>query len=440
MNDTLPRKKLKHHIALIDCNNFFVSCEQVFDPSLIGKPTVVLSNNDGCVVSRSNEAKKLGVPMAEPAFKLEELIKQHNIQLRSANFGLYVDMSKRVMEILEDFSPNLEIYSIDEGFIEYDVIDPARAEEEFKQLREKVRMWTGITVSIGLAPTKTLAKIAGEYAKKHPETGGVKHIDTMGEREEVLKKVEVGDVWGIGWHSTPKLQKNLIFTAYDLTLLNDKIIRKMLTVSGLRTVTELRGVPAIEFDPVIHPRKGLVSSRTFGTAITEFDQLMEAVATFATSAAEKLHKQKSVASYVSVYIRTNKHMPHLPQYSQVGSARLEKPSNYVPDLIACAEQILRNIYREGFRYKRAAVFIQGIEPENGYQQNLFTDVESKSDRIHDAKKVAIMNAIAEVNKKYGGGTIKPLALGTHKKAWNPKREMISGAYTTKWNEILTIKI
>jgi DNA polymerase V len=420
---------------LVDCNNFFVSCERAFQPELRGKPVVVLSNNDGCFVSRSNEAKALGIPMGAPLFQYEHVIKLHDIKTFSSNFLLYGDMSNRVMSILEQFTENIEIYSVDEAFLQVDDLSPEQLLALGKEIKARVYKWTGIPVSVGVAHTKTLAKIAAHEAKKSDSLGGVGVLGLMGDVNEILKKTPAGEVWGIGYRSAKTLQSYGINSAYDLTLWPDKSIRKVLSVSGLRTVTELRGTPCIPLEDSFHPRKGIMCTRMFGKVLTEFDEIYEAVVSYTTRAIEKLREQRSVATHISTYIRTDLHSGTKEQYSQMYTYVLEVASDYTPDFIKAAEICLKNIYKPGFRYKKAGVMIQNITQKENMQYSLL----KKPEPVEDGKKARAMEAIDRVNQKWGSQKLRPLASGL-KQEWRSKRGQMSPCYTTNWEELLEITL
>lgn len=423
--------------VLIDCNNFFVSCERIFNPKLWNKPVVVLSSNDGCIVARSNEAKALGIPMGAPVFKHAETLEKNNVFQMSSNFPLYADISRRVMDILHEFSDAVEVYSVDEAFIKYKPGTKENLKQTFSELRKKIYQWTGIPVSIGIAPTKTLAKVASEKAKKTKELEGVGIWSEFGVHDEVLKAVDVADIWGIGWNHAALLQRHAIFTAYDLTQLSDKTIRKLLTIGGLKTVTELRGTVCIDIETITQPRKGLTSSRSFGRAITTLEELEEAVSLFATRVGTKLFEQKSVALYLSVYIRTSKYNPENRNISKVATVRLDEPTFYIPHIITAAKKALKSIYMDGYTYKKAAVYLQDICPADSAQQSFLGGFEA--DQRVSKKQEAILSTVERINAKWGSLTIKPLAIG-EKQLWKPKQEKVSPAYTTSWNDLVTIRL
>ncbi|MDQ1266391.1 MAG: Y-family polymerase, partial [Bacteroidota bacterium] len=296
---------MKTPIALVDCNNFYASCERVFNPKLYGKPIVVLSNNDGIIVARSDEAKALGIKMGEPLFKIQDLVRRHNIQVFSSNYTLYGDMSCRVMRVLEQYSQDVEIYSIDEAFLSLWGMERNDLTEYCRNIRNIVRQWTGITVSVGIAETKTLAKLANRIAKKNPKFGGVLNLIGDPNIEEYLKITLVEDIWGVGRQYTKFLNNHGIKTAYDFVNSNDKWIKKNMTVMGLRTCFELRGIPCIKLEYAVPAKKAIVCSRSFGKPVIEKQELHEAVSLFTTRAAEKMRRQNSAASLLTVFLRTN---------------------------------------------------------------------------------------------------------------------------------------
>ncbi|MBP7272666.1 MAG: Y-family DNA polymerase [Saprospiraceae bacterium] len=418
--------------ALIDCNNFYASCERVFRPDLNGKPVVVLSNNDGCVIARSNEAKALGIPMGAPAFEYQKLFQQHNVQVFSANFALYGDMSNRVMTILSDYSPEMEIYSIDECFLKLKGFDKYFNLQNYgEEMRYKVTKWTGIPISIGVAPTKALSKLANQIAKKFPqETKGVYIIDTEEKRIKALKWLKIQDVWGIGRQHTKRLNAQNVFTAFDFTQLSDDWVRKNLTVVGLRLKHDLQGIPTLDLEE-IQSKKNIATTRSFETNYTEFEQLNERVSTFASSCAEKLRKQKSCCSSLMVFIHSNGHRKDLPQYSRNIVVKLPFPTNSSIELAAFATQALKRIFKPGFHYKKAGVIVQDFTPEEVTQTTLF---ESRNER-----HIPLMQAIDKMNLQFGQQKIR-LASQDQKRVWKMKQEKLSPRYTTKLSDIITINV
>jgi DNA polymerase V len=415
--------------ALIDCNNFYASCERVFRPDLNGKPIVVLSNNDGCVIARSNEAKALGIPMGAPAFEYENLFKQHHVQVFSANFALYGDMSNRVMNILSDYSPDIEIYSIDEAFLKLDGFSYFDLQQYGEQMRYKVTKWTGIPISVGIAPTKALSKVANRIAKKFPEkTKGVYIIDSEEKRIKALKWLKIEDVWGIGRQHTERLNAQKVFTAFDFTQLADDWVRKHLTIVGLRLKRDLQGIPTLDLEEA-QPKKNIATTRSFETNYTEYEQLEERISTFASSCAEKLRKQKSCCNSLMVFIQTNKHRNDLPQYSRNIVVKLPFPTNSSIELSKFATQALKHIFKQGFYYKKAGVIVQDFTPEAITQTTLF---ENRNER-----HIPLMRAIDKLNNSFGRHKVR-LASQDTKGLCKMKQEKLSPCYTTNLNDIITI--
>lgn len=416
--------------SLVDCNNFFASCERVFQPNLRNVPIVVLSNNDGCVVARSNEAKALGIPMGEPVFKLTRLIEQHGIAVFSSNYSLYGDMSHRVMSILSQFVEDMEIYSIDEAFLSLKGFENYNLEEYGRNIVRTVTKGTGIPVSMGIAPTKTLAKVASKFAKKYKGYNGVCIIDTEEKRIKALKQFEIGDVWGIGRRYQKKLEYHSIRTAFDFTQKSESWVRNMMTVVGVRTWKELRGISAIDLEKVAPDKQTICTSRSFGEMIGDFDTLMESVANFTASCARKLRTQRSCAGMLQVFIYTNRFREDLPQYYNSRIISLPTPTNDVTELIHYARLALKNIYKEGYQYKKAGVIVMDLVPQNNVQLNLFDE----RDRVKHEK---VLEVLDEVHKKYGTKVLKVAAQGTGKK-WALKSEYLSKQYTTNPDDFIEI--
>lgn len=416
--------------ALVDCNNFFASCERVFQPNLKDVPIIVLSNNDGCVVARSNEAKALGIPMGEPVFKLAKLIEEHGIAVFSSNYALYGDMSHRVMTILSQFVEDMEIYSIDESFLSLKGFENYDLGEYGSKIVKAITKGTGIPVSMGIAPTKTLAKVASKFAKKYKGYDGVCVIDNEERRIKALKLFSIGDVWGIGSRYQKKLEYHGIKTAYDFTQKSEPWVRKQMTVVGVKTWKELRGIPAFELEPVAPAKQTICTSRSFGEMTEDFDTLMEFVANFTASCARKLRTQRSCAGMIQVFIHTNRFREDLPQYYNSLMITLPTPTNDVAELIHYARLALKNIYKEGYQYKKAGVIVMDIEPQNSVQLNLFDE----RDRLKHEK---VLEVLDRVHKKYGTRILKVAAQGTGKK-WALKSEYLSKQYTTNPNDFIEI--
>lgn len=428
MSSTNHNKSL---FALVDCNNFYVSCERAFNPSLWGKPVVILSNNDGCVVARSNEAKALGIPMGAPAFKYATIFQTNRVLVLSSNYALYGEMSQRVMRMLSQYTDELEVYSIDEAFLQMD--NPCQ-ETDLRNIRDRVLQATGIPVSIGIAPTKTLAKAANLFAKKHRQQDGYFILNDESVRKEILSNMPVEDIWGIGWRISKTLHNNQIYTAWDLANTNDGWIRKNLSVIGLRTVWELRGTSCLSQEEVPSPKKSIISSRSFGIEVKEESHLAEAVSNYASTAAERMRDQESVASFLEVFITTNQ-FKEGPAYSNSIHITLPQPTDYTPLLIHYAKCGLKKIYKNGCSYKKAAVLLGGIVSNRSLQQDLF--IQQKHSSLDKQQK--LMRILDHTNNKYGKNALKLAAQGISK-PWQMKSRMSSPRYTTCWDEILLIRI
>lgn len=415
--------------ALVDCNNFYASCERVFRPDYKDVPIVVLSNNDGCVIARSNEAKKLGIKMGVPAYQIKEEVRKYGIKVFSSNYTLYGDMSNRVMTILSSFTPNVEIYSIDEAFLDMTGFDQLR--EYGKHIVDTTTLWTGIPVSMGMAPTKTLAKIANKFAKKYKGYKGVCVIDTDEKRIQALKKTEIGDVWGIGHRTENKLKEKGVNTAYDFTQLPRSWVRKYMTVTGERTWLELNGESCISLEEVQPDKKQICTSRAFGKNITELEQMREAVAYYASLCSEKLRSQKSCAVSLMVFIHTNNFREDLPQYFRNSVITLPVPTNSTIEITEYALEALGNIFRNGYQYKKAGVIITEIVPDTGIQTNLF-------DKVDRDKHNRLMKVVDNLNKGFTRNVLNLAIQGTNR-TWNLRRELLSPCYTTKLSDVIQIK-
>ena len=417
--------------GLIDCNNFYASCERVFNPSLRGKPIVVLSNNDGCVIARSNEAKALGIPMGEPAYKLKELIEKNEVVVFSSNYTLYGDMSHRVMTTIAGFVPDMEIYSIDEAFLLFDGYENINLHELGNKITKTVTRNTGIPVSLGIAPTKTLAKAANRFAKKYPGYNNVCIIDSDEKREKALRLLRVGDVWGIGRRLSKKLEYHSVNTAWDYTQKSKSWIRSQLGVVGERMWLELRGTPCIEME-IGSAKKTICTSRSFGERLTEIEPITEAVANFAAACGEKLRKQRSLACSVMVFLHTNPHATNLPQYYNQIIMQLPVSTNDSTELVHYATEGLKKIFATGYRYKKAGVIVNDIVPERPVQTNLF-DTRQR-EKFH-----TVMKVMDTVNATYGQRKIRIATQGFSRK-WKLKNEKLSPCYTTRLDDILEINL
>lgn len=417
--------------ALVDCNNFYASCERVFRPDLNGKPIVVLSNNDGCVIARSNEAKALGVQMAAPAFKHKELFEKNNIQVFSSNYALYGDMSKRVMNILSDHCPEIEIYSIDEAFLKFDGFDKFNLQEYGEDIRRKVYKWTGIPTSIGFAPTKSLAKVANKIAKKFPDrTNSVYVINNEEKKIKALKWLNVEDVWGIGRQYAKKLQKLGINTAFDFINQSDYWIKKNMSVVGQRLKNDLLGNESI-FIEEAKKKQSIATTRTFEKMYTSKNDILERTSTFAMTCAEKLRKQNSLCNAVMVFVMTNPFREDMKQYYNNIVLKLPYPTNSGIDLVKYANLGLKKLFIDGYSYKKAGVIVMDIIPDNPKQLSIFTD--------ENQKHKLLFEAVDFINDTLGTKKVK-LACQDTKKTWKMNQEKLSPRYTTNINEIITAKV
>lgn len=412
--------------ALIDCNNFYASCERVFNPKLNGKPVVVLSNNDGCVVARSNEAKALGIGMGVPEFQIRPLLRAHQVQVFSSNYTLYGDMSQRVMETLEQFCPDLEIYSIDEAFLSLSGFASRNLTDYGQTIRTTVKRWTGIPVSVGIAETKTLAKLANRVAKRTPDTGGVFDLRACPDRLALLGRIPVEEVWGIGPNHARMLMGHGITTVLQLTQANDQWIRKLLGIVGLRLVTELRGISCLDLEQCPPPKQGLTCSRSFGKPVTTLAEMEEAVSAYASRVAEKVRREQSAATVLSVFLTTNT-FKDTPQYSNALTLTLSVATDSTPELIHQAILGIRKLYREGYQYKKAGVTLTGLVPARQIQSDLF----DLKDRTRSTRLMAALDAI---NERWGAGTLQYASDGLAK-PWKAQFHRRSPAYTTSWDEL-----
>lgn len=414
--------------ALIDCNNFYASCEKLFRPDLKHTPIVVLSNNDGCVVARSKEAKALGIKMGVPMFQIQDEIKQHGIVCFSSNYALYADLSNRVMTILEEEAPRLEVYSIDEAFMDLTGVGHVTDLLTFgKQIKAKVDQWTGITVGVGIAPTKTLAKLANHAAKKYPATGSVVNLMDPDRQKRLLALVDVSDVWGVGRRTTAKLKVRGIHTALDLANADPKSIRSEFSVVLERTVRELNGVSCLDLELVRPTKQQIICSRSFGHKVTDKRELREAIAKYTTRAAEKLRGEKRLCRVISVFIRTSPFIPNEPQYAKTLSVELPNPTDDTRDLLDVADVLLHRLYRANYRYAKGGVMLADFYEHGAFQQDLF--------RVNSTKQNsnALMKVVDTINHS-GLGKVFFASQGVSPQ-WSMKRQHLSPAYTTRWDEL-----
>lgn len=415
--------------ALVDCNNFYASCERVFQPHLIGKPIVVLSNNDGCVVARSNEAKELGIPMGAVAFEYKNFFNKHRVKVFSSNYALYGDMSSRVMNLLSEYTPEMEVYSIDEAFLKLDGFDYINYQHYGEQMKRRVTKGTGIPISVGIAPTKTLSKAANRIAKKYPEqTKGVFVIDTEEKRIKALKWLKIEDVWGIGRRLSKRLMNYGVKNAYEFTQLSDEFVRKELSVVELRLKKELSGERTLDLEDT-KDKKTIATTRSFEKMLLDYISINERVSSFAVSCAEKLRKQNSCCNSIMVFIETNSFREELKQYNRSIVIKTDYPTNSSIDLVKYASIGLKAIYKEEYEFKKAGVVVMDITPQEQKQLNLFCSENPKHEHL--------MKVMDLINTSLGQETIK-LAVQDLNRKWKMKQEKLSKRYTTKLDEIIII--
>jgi len=418
--------------ALVDVNNFYVSCERVFAPKLEDVPMVVLSNNDGCAVARSAEVKALGVKMGTPWFQMKDLAKQHGIQAYSSNYTLYGDMSGRVVEVLRKYTPNLEVYSIDESFLQIETVlkqyaDPTSLGQIIKR---DVKDTTGLPVCVGIGASKTLAKLANHLAKKNPQFAGVCDISSMPKATlyQWMTETAVGEVWGIGGKTAKKLKELKINSVFDLVQVSPQAMRQQFGVVIERICYELRGVSCLQLEEVAPAKQQIISSRSFGKPVTSMEGLAESVATHAARGAEKLRGQKSVTGALTIFVQTNPHKPFEPQHHQSITVVLSDPSDNTLTLTSAALKGLKQIYKTGFKYKKAGVILNLLADKPTMQQSLFDDMEVKG------KSAGLMKAMDSINSRFGNAAIKTAASGT-KQDWQMRSGNRSPNYTTQWDEL-----
>jgi|TARA_A100001388_G_scaffold178525_1_gene133641 DNA polymerase V len=418
----------KNKIALVDCNSFYVSCERLFNPKIQKKAVVVLSNNDGCVISRSREAKDLGIKMGEPYFKVKELVKKNKVEVYSSNYALYGDISRRVMKVLKTFSPKVEIYSIDEAFIDLSFIDEKGVEDYGREIRSRVLKWTGIPTSVGIASTKTLSKVANHIAKK--EKAGVIYLNTN--IDEKLKKFPIEDVWGVGKQLSKFYHKNNISNAYDLKNVSNTWVKKGTNVLGAKTAMELRGIPCIDLQIDQEKRKNCCVSRSFGRKVKDLNELEESVITHCLNAAEKIRADDQIAKTITVFIRTSPFDKNRRYYSNSKTIDLAIPTSNSIELIKNAVKALTDIYKYGYAYQKAGIILSGLKDANQNDQNLLTPLlENKSKKL--------MKAIDYTNTKYGRYAISIAQAGLSK-GWKMRREHSSKIDTASFDSLPKIVV
>jgi len=415
--------------ALVDCNNFYASCERVFQPELRGRPVVVLSNNDGCVIARSNEAKALGVEMGAPWHLNRELFERESVVVRSSNYTLYGDMSGRVMRVLADFSPNLEVYSIDEAFLSLSGFEP-RLHDHAVNLRRTVLQWTGIQVSVGIAPTKTLAKVANRFAKKDLDRNGVFVMTDETEVERTLARMTLTDLWGVAGRMAHRLTELGITTPLKLRDSDPAFVRERFNVVMQRMVLELRGISCLDLEDHVPDRKSIIASRSFGRPVTTLQEMEEAVASYVARAAEKMRRQNLATAHLSVFVETNRFKPTDPQYNVSRAIRLPVASADTGTLAKAANTVIRALYKDGYRYKKAGVMLLDLVTAGRVQSDLWTEPDS-------IRSKSLMKALDRLNGYYGRGTLTYASSGKQQ-GWKLRRDHISARYTTCWEELLTV--
>ncbi|WP_020593748.1 Y-family DNA polymerase [Kiloniella laminariae] len=416
--------------ALVDCNNFYASCERLFKPWLADKPIVVLSNNDGCLISRSDEAKALGIPMGAPYFKIKPMIETSGVRVFSSNYPLYGNISERVQDLLEEVCPQVEPYSIDEWFISLPDLPESDLETFARDLRVKILTSTGMPVSIGIGESKTLAKLANQLAKKTPETGGTLNLRPPDRKQSALEKTDVRYLWGIGSRSAQKLEEFAVQTAQDFYNLPPALVRKAMGVTGLRIHQELRGIACIQLDDYPEDRKSVLVSRSFGSLVTKREELDEAVSVFCKLASQKLLRGKMLCRTVSVFLRTNRHKPDAPQYRPNIVMGLPTANRSTGEITKAALAGIREIYREGYSYKKAGLFLLDLENEKSVQNSLFSPQDQKSEKLSCALDL--------IDRDFGNAAIH---YGTrdHYDCWKMNQNLRSQGYTTQWSGLLQVK-
>jgi DNA polymerase V len=417
---------MKPQLALVDCNNFYVSCERVFRPDLKAVPVVVLSNNDGCAVSRSNEAKALGIRMGQPWFECKALADTHGIIALSSNYALYADMSNRVMSILSGYSPRHEVYSIDECFV--DLTGTPKLRDVSYQMRERVMQWTGIPVCVGIGPTKTLAKLANHIAKKHPRSKGVFNFNDLSEvqQEKLLSQIEVSEVWGVGRRISTRLAAHGIYTVQDLRIAHIATLRAEFGVVIEKTQRELQGTACVDLQEVVPDKQQIISSRSFGNTVTDLAVLKDAMSTFVANACVKLRAQGSHAALLQVFLHTNRFRKDQPQYNPCITVPLPQPTNDSLVVNRWADHLVGRMFKPGYAYKKAGVMLGDISPVGRYQTDWLEPAQATDTRL--------MNTLDKLNQRYGRGTVKVSTQGAHA-GWQMRQERKSPDYTTNWGAL-----
>ena len=428
-----PAKAEATLLALVDCTSFYASCEAVFRPSLWGKPVVVLSNNDGCVIARSPEAKALGIPMGAPEFQWRERLRDLNVAVFSSNYELYGDMSARVMTVLRRFAAAVEVYSIDEAFLSLEGMAWSQLEAHAREIRETVRRWTGIPVGVGVGTSKLLAKLANRAAKKRDGVLVLDHDTDAG--CALIDAWPCQELWGVAGRLAARLAVLGILTAGDLRRASRPLIRQRFGVVGERMVLELNGTSCLELEEMEAPRQHLCCSRSFGRPVTELEELRQAVTVHAERAGEKLRRQGRAASAVCVFLQTNRHRPDLPQYNPQSGRELLVPTAFTPELVGECQRILAAVFRPGYRYVKVGVLCLGLVPDTERQASLFRTVDPEQ----EAKQRRLMAAVDALNLHYGRNTVRTATAG-FEQSWQMRREKMSACYTTRLNEVPTARL
>ena len=422
--------------ALVDCNNFYASCERTFRPELRLRPVVVLSNNDGCIIARSEEAKALGIKMGTPEFKCRDLLKKHNVSVFSSNYALYGDMSSRVMWLLGKLAPEIEVYSIDEAFLDMSSFTRFDLTDYAQHIRKTVRLHTGIPVCVGIAPTKTLAKIANRIAKKNPEYHGVCVLKSHEEIFNALERTKVEDIWGIGRQWSKLLQAKRIETAADFAVASPAWIRKHLHIVGARIQSELQGTSCLEMELVRPAKQSICTSRSFGRSVSTLSELQQAVATFAGKCAVKLRQENALASMLTVFIATSPFDESGNRYWGTRTAALPYPTQDSIIILRAAETILAGIFQDGMVYKKAGVIVSGLVPRASCSTTLSLFPEEEP--VANERDASLMQVMDAINQRYGRGAVH--LASENSESWKPTQEHLSPCRTTSWNDILEVKV
>ena len=422
-------QSLLQSIALIDCNSFYASCERIFNPKLLGKPIVVLSNNDGCIITRSAEAKALGIKMGEPYFKAKKIIEKNNVKVFSSNYSLYGDISQRVMEILLGFSPEVEIYSIDEAFLNFKGFKNHELLTYCKHIRQTIKQWVGIPVSIGVGSTKTLSKIANHLAKKEADYEGICILKGDEKIEEALNRIEISDVWGIGRRLSKFLRNYEVRTAKQFAFLDRRWIRKNMGVVGEKIQLELCGVSCLDLELLPSPKKSCCVSRSFSRPIEKIEELQESIANYGSRVAEKIREEGLIAQSMSIFVLTNHFNKKEKQYSSSIKLQLDYPTSDSKLIVKRAVEGIKRIYKEGYRYKKAGIILYELHSSSSVRGLLDYD-KPRTD--------SLMRSLDEINYRYGSATLRLAAEGI-RRSWHMRREKVSPCYTTSFDQLMIVK-